>query len=374
GLFPDAFWHIGGDEVPGTEWKQNARIQGWMKAHGIKDNAALQAHFNRRLIGILARHHKQVVGWDEILNPALPTTAVIQSWRGTSYLGDAAKRGYRGILSAPYYLDHIDPADQLYLADPLPASAGLTDAEAARVLGGEACMWGEYVGPGTVESRIWPRLAAVAERFWSPATVIDVTDMYRRLDVVSVELAELGIGHLDHTDRAIAEMLNGGPGAEALELLLTVTQPGNFGQRADGMSWTQQTPLVRLIDAAVPDPAARRVYADLVRRTLAADTVARSELNARFRSLGGLGAGVRAAAITAPLAADGIPAADMLGELGAVGLGATGYLAKGATMPVEARDSALSVLRDAEKPQGMLRLVIVDAVRTLVTAAAEGKP
>ncbi|MGH7590041.1 MAG: beta-N-acetylhexosaminidase, partial [Gemmatimonadales bacterium] len=174
-LFPDAFWHIGGDEVPGTEWKANPRIQQWMKVHRLADNAALQAYFNRRLIAILARHHRQVVGWDEILNPALPKTAVIQSWRGTNYLGDAAKQGYRGILSAPYYLDHIDPAGQLYQADPLPVAAGLSDEEAARVLGGEACMGGEYVVPETVESRIWPRMLAVAERFWSPASVADVT-------------------------------------------------------------------------------------------------------------------------------------------------------------------------------------------------------
>ncbi|HEV2290307.1 MAG TPA: family 20 glycosylhydrolase [Gemmatimonadales bacterium] len=373
GLFPDAFWHIGGDEVPGTEWKANPRIQAWMKAHHIKDNAALQAHFNRRLIAILARHHRQVVGWDEILNPALPKTAVIQSWRGTSYLGDAAKQGYRGILSAPYYLDHIDPASQHYLADPLPASAGLTDAESARVLGGEACMWSEYVGPGTVESRIWPRMLAVAERFWSPASVTDVADMYRRMGVVSVQLSDLGIEHLDHARLFVARMMNGAPGGKALERLLEVTEPGNFGQRADAMSWTQQTPLVRLVDAAVPDPASRRVYGDLATRAIAGDTAARSALDRKFAELRELPAGVRAAARNAPLAAEGIPAADMVAAVGAVGLAADSFLARGATMPVATRDSALSTLRDAGKPYGMLRLTIVDAVQALVEAAG-GKP
>ncbi|HEU5359114.1 MAG TPA: family 20 glycosylhydrolase, partial [Gemmatimonadales bacterium] len=373
GLFPDAFWHIGGDEVPGTEWKANPRIQAWMKAHHIKDNAALQAHFNRRLIAILARHHKQVVGWDEILNPALPKTAVIQSWRGTNYLGDAAKQGYRGILSAPYYLDHIDQAGQHYLADPLPASAGLTDAEAARVLGGEACMWSEYVGPETVESRIWPRMLAVAERFWSPASVTDVADMYRRLGIVSVELGDLGFDHLDHTRRFVRRMMNGAPGGAALERLLAVTEPGNFGQRADAMSWTQQTPLVRLVDAAVPDPASRRVYGDLATRAIAGDTAARSELDRQFAELRQLPAGVRTAARSAPLAAEGIPAADMVAAVGAVGLEADSFLARGATMPVATRDSALSTLRDAAKPYGMLRITIVDAVQALVEAAG-GKP
>lgn len=369
GLFPDAFWHIGGDEVPGTEWRKNPRIQGWMRAHRIKDGSALQAYFNRRLIAILGRHHKQVVGWDEILNPALPKSAVIQSWRGTSYLGDAAKQGYRGILSAPYYLDHIDQAGQHYQADPLPATAALSDAEAARVLGGEACMWGEYVGPETVESRIWPRMLAVAERFWSPASVNDVADMYRRLDAAAIQLSDLGIPFADHSRDFVQRMTGGGPGARALMQLLAVTEPGNFGQRADAMAWTQQTPLVRLVDAAVPDPSSRRTYADLARRAIAGDTAARTELTQRFTELQGLPAAVRAAAAAAPLASDGIPAADMVATLATTGSSALGYLARSVPMPVATRDSAFSIVRDAGKPYGMLRITIVDAVRALIEAA-----
>lgn len=369
GLFPDAFWHLGGDEVPGTEWNANPRIRAWMKLHHVKDDAALQAHFNQRLIAILARHHKQVVGWDEILHPDLPATAVIQSWRGTSYLGDAARDGHRGILSAPYYLDHIDPTSQLYQADPLPAAAGLSDAEAARVLGGEACMWSEYVGPETVESRIWPRMLAVAERFWSPASVTDVTDMYRRLDVVAVELGDLGINTADHTREMVTTMMNGRPGGRALERLLSVTEPGNFGQRADAMTWTQQTPLVRLVDAAVPDPASRRTYSTLAARAIAGDSAARNELDRRFAELQELPGAVRAAALNAPLASDGIAAADMVAALAAVGARANSYLATGTPMPIATRDSALSVLRDAGKPYGMLRIAITDAVQALVTAA-----
>ncbi|HEU4763616.1 MAG TPA: family 20 glycosylhydrolase, partial [Gemmatimonadales bacterium] len=365
-LFPDAYWHIGGDEVPGTEWKQNPRIQAWMKAHGVKDSEALQAHFNRRLIAILARHHKQVIGWDEILNPALPKTAVIQSWRGTDYLKDAARRGYRGILSAPYYLDHIDPADQHYLADPLPATSGLSDAEAARVLGGEACMWAEYVGPETVESRIWPRMAAVAERFWSPASVNDVADMYRRLDIVSDELGALGLRHVGHTERMVAEMTAGGPGTGALDSLLALVQPANFGQRANAMAWTQQTPLVRLVDAAVPDPIARRSYAELARRAVAGDTTARVDLKAAFAAWQTFPARVREVARTVPLAEDGIQAADALSDLGRTGAAALSALESGTPLTDAARDSALSVIRDATKPQGMLRVVVGGAVGELV--------
>jgi len=92
-------------------------------------------------------------------------------------LFDAAKQGYDGVLSAGYYIDLLETAARHYAVDPLPANSGLSDAEAAHILGGEATMWGEWVSPDTIDSRIWPRAAAIAERFWSPREVTDVDDM-----------------------------------------------------------------------------------------------------------------------------------------------------------------------------------------------------
>ncbi|MDQ2921060.1 MAG: family 20 glycosylhydrolase, partial [Acidobacteriota bacterium] len=179
-LFPDAYLHIGGDENEGKQWDRNPQIQAFMKEKSIKDNHALQAYFNQRVLKILQKHGKKMIGWEEILHPDLPTDAVIHSWRGPASLAEAAKKGYYGILSAGYYIDLIFPASQHYLVDPIPENTNLTPEEAKRVLGGEATMWGEWVTPETIDSRIWPRTAAIAERLWSPRTVTDVDDMYRR--------------------------------------------------------------------------------------------------------------------------------------------------------------------------------------------------
>src|ERR1051325_11106697 len=141
-LFPDPYWHVGGDEVNGVEWDASARIRGFKRLHHLVDNAALQAYFNQRLSAILTKHGKRMVGWDEILNPDLPQTAVVQSWRGLEYLPQAVRAGHRAILSAPYYLDHMESAEDHYV-DPLPDSLGLTTEEAARLLGGED----HYVDP-----------------------------------------------------------------------------------------------------------------------------------------------------------------------------------------------------------------------------------
>ena len=125
-LFPDEYMHIGGDENNGKQWKANPRIQEFMRKHELKDTAALQAYFNQRVLKILQKHGKKMIGWDEVLTPDLPKDVVVQSWRGTKSLADGAKRGYSGILSQPYYFDHMAPAEYFYVNDPLPADSDLT--------------------------------------------------------------------------------------------------------------------------------------------------------------------------------------------------------------------------------------------------------
>src|SRR5213075_3447858 len=224
GLFPDEYMHIGGDENEGKQWDRNPQIQAFMKEKGIKDNHALQAYFNQRILKILQKHHKKMIGWDEILHPDLPKDAVIQSWRGPASLAEAAKKGYNGILSAGYYIDLILPASQHYLPDPIPADSSLTPEEAKHILGGEATMWGEWVSPETIDSRIWPRTAAIAERLWSPRSVTDIEDMYRRLSAVSRQLEELGLTH-ERNYGMLLRRLAASDNTASLRALASIVEP-----------------------------------------------------------------------------------------------------------------------------------------------------
>src|SRR6266481_5919723 len=191
-LFPDAYFHIGGDEVNGQRWDANPKIQAFIRAHGMKNNQDLQAYFNQRLQKILSKHHKIMMGWDEVLHPDLPKTVVIQSWRGQESLATAARQGYSGLLSFGYYLDLMWPASRHYAVDPMSgAAASLNQEERSRILGGEACMWSEWVTPENIDSRIWPRNAAIAERLWSPQEIKDVNSMYARLGEESWRLESL---------------------------------------------------------------------------------------------------------------------------------------------------------------------------------------
>src|SRR5437588_8872720 len=80
-IFPDHYFHIGGDEVNGKVWDANPKIQAFMKVQGLKNNEALQAYFNGRVQKLVTKHGKAVVGWDEVRVPGALKDFAIQSWR-----------------------------------------------------------------------------------------------------------------------------------------------------------------------------------------------------------------------------------------------------------------------------------------------------
>ncbi len=245
-LFPDPYFHIGGDEVEDKQWKASPSIQAFARQHGLKTSAELQTYFNQRVQALLKKHGKTMVGWDEVFAPGLAHDAVIQSWRGAESLAAAAKQGYRGILSAGYYLDHLLPAGVHYAVDPL---AGVPDDVASRILGGEACMWSEYVSPETVDSRIWPRMAAIAERLWSPRQTADVDSMYARAEAVSRQLEWVGLHHRDNYE----PMLDRIGGGEALRVLADAVEATGITIRRDVRHYSSLLDLNRLVDAARPE-------------------------------------------------------------------------------------------------------------------------
>ncbi|HYE66925.1 MAG TPA: family 20 glycosylhydrolase [Pyrinomonadaceae bacterium] len=372
-LFPDAYMHIGGDENEGKQWNKNPQIQAFMKEKGIKDNHALQAYFNQRISRILKKHGKRMVGWDEILHPDLPQNVVIQSWRGPASLAEAARKGYDGILSAGYYLDLMFPAANHYQVDPLPAGSDLSEQQAAHILGGEAAMWSEYVSPETIDSRIWPRLAAIAERLWSPRTVTDVDDMYRRLAAVSIRLEELGLTHKRNKEVLLRRLANGhqtGP----LETLVSILEPVKEYNRGRMHPTTMLSPLTSLVDAAHADADAARPFESLVdgllsdaprfhtyrenlRMTLTEWRDARPELDAMIAR--------------SPILRSAEPLAKDMSELGTAGLEALTYLSTGVTPASDWREEKLAAIEQAAKPKAALEFVVIHGIKKLIIAAAE---
>jgi hexosaminidase len=372
-LFPDAYMHIGGDENTGKQWDRNPQIQEFMKRRGLKDNHALQTYFNQRMLKILQKYGKRMMGWDEIFQPDLPKDVVIHSWRGSKALAEAARRGYDGVLSNGYYIDLIFPASAHYLNDPLPEGHGLSEAEARHVLGGEATMWAEWVTPETIDSRIWPRTAAVAERLWSPREVRDVEDMYRRLTVTSVRLEELGLTH-ERNQGMMLRRLAGGPYPPALETLASVVEPVKEYRRYQIRPQTMLSPLTGLVDAARPDAAGSRNFSrrvDLMLSDAPRFALHLSTLRDTLASWRDAGPTLEALADRAPALAEARPLARDLSAAGAIGLEALSYLSQGVTPTAEWRDSRLAALAEAAKPKAALEFPFMPALRELVVAAHE---
>ena len=318
-LFPDDYLHIGGDEIYDIDWQQNPAIQAYMAKLGVSDTHGLHAYFNQRVAQILARHHKKMMGWDEVLHPGLPSETLVQSWRGHHSLKAIQQAGFAGLLSSGFYIDQpqwssfhyrnhpvwphasavqatgiigrvdfnltrlkgsavtgdivlfsthnnalaalvniegkggfiaqaVDKHNQLYQltidtwmgptrftfalnsesaqpafignapyafkAQPQSAptlqqvnqqlTALQTAQPAGRVLGGEATAWSEIINSDNLDTRIWPRLYAIGERFWSPPTLVDEADMYQRLGKIS-QFAEQQVG-LQHQQQLMTRL------------------------------------------------------------------------------------------------------------------------------------------------------------------------
>lgn len=271
GLFKDEYFHIGGDENEGKHWHENSNIQKFMKKNKLKDNHALQAYFNTNLLLNLEKQGKYMMGWDEIVHEDLPKSAVIQSWRGHDAMTKAAKSGYKTLLSNGYYIDLLHGVDEHYLVDPLPDSIDLSDSEKENIIGGEATQWSELTTSLTIDSRIWPRTAAIAERLWSPQNITDSDDMRRRMGVISIQLEQLGLQHNSIRDVILRGMVQQKE-IDPLIVLTGVCQPlQGYARNPGGGHYLSYSPFMLFADACIADPESVYPFKKLVNKYLAGE-------------------------------------------------------------------------------------------------------
>ena len=304
-VFPDPFIHIGGDEVNPTWWNESAEILSHMADQGLDGPTALQARFNQRLAEFAARHGKRIIGWDEALEGGAPDGMVVQSWRGATARGRALAAGHDCVLSSGYYLDLFYPADvhhayapdaseeellaleDALLEDPRfdHVAAGLKWTQGwrrpapvlgtGRVLGGEACLWGELVSEELLPVRLWSRLPAIADRFWSNQPPPD--DFGRWLEASLSQLSAAGIVDVPGASRTLLRRFGVKEGhLPAVALLESIKWYGRLlGQaaleaRLSGEDMPQSrpygtdTPLNRPVDALLPESLAAHRFGDLL--------------------------------------------------------------------------------------------------------------
>ncbi|GAB4013354.1 hypothetical protein GCM10028808_32200 [Spirosoma migulaei] len=221
-LFPSPYLHIGADENNGVSWKNNPAIVAFMQRNKLADTHALQAYFVKRVQKILTKYHKRTVGWEELVSADLPKDVIVQVWQNPTYISRATKQGNAVIISKGYYLDLFMPAYVHYTNELMPAS--IPDSLQSKIIGGEAALWTEAADKNNIETRIWPRTTAIAERLWSPGAVNDIDDFYRRSFIISKQLDELGLQHISNYEKGLRR-LTGGRAIEKLKTLTDVLTP-----------------------------------------------------------------------------------------------------------------------------------------------------
>ncbi len=371
-LFPDQYFHVGGDEVNGKQWEGSPQIQAFMKGHDLKNRHDLQAYFNKRVQELVKKHGKTMAGWDEVLHPDLPTDIVVQTWRGQESLAKAARLGYKGILSYGYYLDLMQPASYHYSIDPLDpdVATSMTAAETQRIIGGEACMWSEFVSPENIDGRIWPRAAAVAERLWSPQNIRDESSMYRRMEAVSRDLDWYGVTH-HSTYTAMLQRLAGGPDIKSLQVLAEILEPVKQYARNHGNKYVSSIPLTRLVDTVRPESDRGRVFAGMVdaylhSRNRKGGTAEARNVETWLTTWKDNDAQLQPVLQKSEKLKEIDPVSKNLSAVASAGLQAIFYLENGGKAPRAWHDQQIAFLKEARKPSAEMLDMAAPPVQLLV--------
>jgi hexosaminidase len=371
-LFPSPFVHIGADENNGAAWRQNPQIRAFMEKKGMKDTHALQEYFVSRLYAIVKKNKKTMVGWEELYSPGLAKDVVVQKWipeggfmKSAGKADEIAVRGNPVLVSTGFYTDLFMPAYIHYNNPVLPKTAH------PNLWGGEAAQWTEIADAWNIETRIWPRAAAIAERLWSPARIMDNDNMYDRLFAISRQLDEQGLQHISAYERGLRRLC-GDADIAPLKTLTDLLTPlkgyknlfSRFNQPARLAN--NRSPMAGIGDIIPVDSETRRIFRKQVAAYLQTrDPRKAQEIRAQLRAWEAnqqvLANNPSLALASAPLAKH----AEHLSKLSAAGLTAMDWLEKGSPMPAEALNALQALFTEARKPYGDTELDIVGEIESL---------
>jgi hexosaminidase len=307
----------------------------------------------------------------------LPKTITVQSWRGQKSLAEAAKQGYSGLLSFGYYLDLMWPAGRHYAVDPMSGeAASLSPEEQKLILGGEACQWAEWVTPENIDSHIWPRNAAIAERLWSPQQLTDVDSMYTRLNAVSLQLEWLGLTHRSARNLMLQRMA-GSQDISALRVLADVVEPVKDYNRWDDAKGPIDfhAPLNRMIDAVYPESDVARNFSNLVQTFVQGgnkDQASEAQIRSYLTTWRDNDTKLHPLLDQSFLLQEVAPLSANLSALGTAGLQALDYLDKSQSVPDSWKTQQLAIVENAKKRQADLLLMVAAPVQQLIEAT--GRP
>ena len=178
-LFPFPYIHVGGDECAKNYWEKSDQIKALMAKENLKTMEEVQSYFEKRVEKIVTSKGKKIIGWDEILEGGLPSTAAVMSWRGIKGGIAAAKMGHQVVMSPTTYV-YLDYMQGDVISEPRiyatlrlnksyefePAPDGVDEK---LILGGQGNLWTEQVyNTRHMQYMLWPRSLSLSESLWSP--------------------------------------------------------------------------------------------------------------------------------------------------------------------------------------------------------------
>jgi len=212
-LFPSEYIHIGGDECPKSEWEKCPLCQKRIEDENLVDEKELQSYTIRRIEKFIRSKGRKFVGWDEISEGGLSTTAVVMQ----RYFGDRARKvfanGNFSILCPNYYcyFDYYQVPEAEHGNEPhchigsnknlnvecaysLDPARDYTPMEMKQVLGLECNLWTEHVFDfEMLQYKLLPRLDAFSEAAWTASEDRDFRDFVKRLSVMAARYDAMGL-------------------------------------------------------------------------------------------------------------------------------------------------------------------------------------
>ncbi|MCK5455842.1 MAG: family 20 glycosylhydrolase, partial [Melioribacteraceae bacterium] len=263
----------------------------------------------------------------------------------------------------------MQPASFHYLNDPIPVGSSLTEEEMKNILGGEATMWSELVTPETIDSRIWPRTAAIAERLWSSQSINDVNDMYERLNKISYLLEEHGLLHIKNYEMMLRRLTNNN--IDELKILVDVIEPVKIYSRlSQGIKFTQYSPYTRVVDAARPESDRAREFNRCVDEFLKSKDAEKEELIKQWLKTWKTNHEKLLPIIyQSPIIKEIEPLSQNSSDISQIGLEALVLLREGNSAPIKWLDKADALIEEAREPYGQTEIHVIDGIENLVRAS-----
>ena len=376
-LFDSPYFHIGADENNGAVWRQNPRIVAFMNAQHIADTHALQNYFVQRVHDIVAKHGKTMVAWEEAYSESSPGNTLYQVWSPMAQkdlLRTPMTNGDRILVSKGFYLDWFFPAHAHYLNDTLPVSKQANPL----IAGGEAAMWSELEDKNNIDSRIWPRSGAIAERLWSSADSLNPETLYARLFRLNTMLDAEALHHKAGYDQRLKGFAGTLP-VEPVATLLNVLSPQMGVKRLMHRSLAAPggslMPLNRVADVVLVDSETKYQFRDALAKYLNTHDAASQQSLRSWLLLWSRNASALQPYFAQSKELQEVSAhANRLASLANAGLDALQTGCDGGKLTAEQLANYEALLKDAAKSEGETQLSVLPELDALIHGNLKPEP